>query len=643
MVLSPIFPPQKHLKAQGKSWKKRFTYGIFLTTLWLILAIAGIFLYHFLKLPPLDQLAVPKRPANITILASDNTLIANRGVGGIAVALGELPPYVSQAFLAIEDRRFYKHSGVDIMGIARALVRNILSQGIAQGGSTITQQLAKNLFLSSERHFSRKIQEIILAFWLEYHYSKNDILTFYLNRVYFGAGAYGIEAASLRYFNKHAQNLSLGESALLAGLVQAPNRLSPLRNMTAATGRMTVVLQAMVDSGFITSEQAQATIAHPPQLITPQGVGSFNYAADAVMETLHDFVPTIDWDITIETTFNPHLQKLAEKAIVSVLDQNAANRSISQGALVALHPSDGALLALVGGRDYKSSQFNRAISARRQPGSAFKAFVFLSALEHGFYPSTIVEDTPLSVKGWNPRNYTRTYLGPVTLDTAFSKSLNTVTARLALQLGPKTIIKTAQNLGIYSAMQPNASIALGTSEVTPLELISSFSPFANGGVGIIPYSIRRITSADGTILYEHTPRNRGPVISPEIADFMDQMLVHAVQHGTGRRAMIPGWRIGGKTGTSQNYRDSWFIGYTGNLLAGVWMGNDDDSPTKKVSGSTLPLDAWKQFMTGALFGQSPPSQERSEDESESNLESDPLSEFLHRYLEDEPADGNEGL
>jgi penicillin-binding protein 1A len=572
---------------------------------WCVVGVAGVVAYNFAQLPPIDQLTVPKRPPNVAILAADGSLLANRGdTGGQNVALHDLPPYLPLAFVAIEDRRFYSHFGVDPVGIARAAFRNITHRGVAEGGSTLTQQLAKNLFLTQERTLSRKIQEAILALWLEQTYTKDQILALYLNRVYFGAGAYGVEAASLRYFGKHASEVSLAEAAMLAGLVQAPSRLSPMRNPAAARARANVVLGAMVDAGFITDAAAKSASLAPATTVKPKGAGSANYAADYVMDVLDDFIGKVDRDIVVETTIDNRMQAAAEKALVDELDQKGQKFKASQGALVSL-ATDGAIRALIGGRNYADSQFNRATAARRQPGSSFKAFVYLAAIENNLTPDTVRDDSPVNIKGWQPSNSSRRYHGPVSLTEALAFSINTVAVKLAVEMGPRAVVRTAQRLGITSPLQANPSIALGTSEVTPLELVAAYDAFANGGIGVIPYAIRTIKTTDGKVLYRRTPVDLGRVIDPVPLGMMNSMFRQVVNIGTGKGAAIGGWDIGGKTGTSQDYRDAWFIGFTGKLVTGVWIGNDDNSPTRRASGSNLPVEVWNHYMRVALQGEKP--------------------------------------
>ena len=465
-------------------------------------------------LPPIQSLEIPKRPPSIQIVDLNGRPLATRGdAGGAVLPLKELPNYVPKAFVAIEDRRFYEHYGVDPFGIARALVANILHRGVAQGGSTITQQLAKNLFLTQERTIHRKLQEVLLALWLERKFSKTQILELYLNRVYFGSGAYGIEQASQRYFGKSAKQMSLPEAAMLAGLVKSPSRLAPTRNFDGAEQRAHIVLAAMAELGFITPASEKVALAHPPRIVAQAGNGSINYVADWVMDAINDVLGHVDEDIVVQTTIDSGLQAGAEKALTEELAQKGDKSGVSQGALVAMTP-DGAVRAMIGGRNYGESQFNRAVAAKRQPGSAFKPFVYLTALEHGLTPDTVRQDAPIKIKGWQPENYGHEYYGPVTLTKALALSLNTVSVRLTMEFTPAAVIRTAYRLGIASKLEPNASIALGTSEVSLLELVSAYAPFANGGLAVVPHVIERITAGNGKVLYARNdaaarPHHRG--------------------------------------------------------------------------------------------------------------------------------------
>ena len=473
-----------------------------------------------------------------------------------------------------------------------------MRRGVTQGGSTITQQLAKNLFLTQDRTLWRKLQEVVLALWLERKFSKDEILALYLNRVYFGAGAYGIEAAAQRYFSKPARQLSLAEAATLAGVVQAPGRLAPNRNPDAAQKRAEIVIADMRQQGLITEGMAKVALAHPAQAIENVGGGAANYAADYVMDALDEKIGALEGDITVSTTLDSRLQALAEHVLGEELDAKGGKLDVGQGALVALSP-DGAVKALVGGRDYTKSQFNRATSAKRQPGSSFKPFTYLTAIEHGLTPDSIREDGPINIKGWKPENYTHEYFGPVTLKQAFAMSLNTVAVRLAYEFGPKAVAATAARLGIQSPLQATPSIALGTSEVTPLELVSAYATFANGGLGVEPHVVASVKSASGQLLFRQGVESHGRVIDPTAHAMMIDMMRETLRTGTARKAEIPNWDAAGKTGTTQDYRDAWFIGYTADLVAGVWLGNDDNAPMNKVTGGSLPAETWRRFMLAA--------------------------------------------
>jgi penicillin-binding protein 1A len=587
----------------GDRWTiGRVTYWSAVVGLWLVIAALGGAVWIGAHLPPIQSLEIPKRPPSIKIVDLQGHLLATRGdMGGAAVPLKDLPRYVPQAFVAIEDRRFYSHHGVDPIGIARAIVANILHRGVSQGGSTLTQQLAKNLFLTQERTLSRKVQEVGLALWLEHKYSKDQILDLYLNRVYFGAGAYGIEAAAQRYFSKPATKLTVAEAATLAGLVRSPTRLAPSRNPDGAEKRAQVVLAAMSDMKFITDDTAKLALMHPAHAVKPPGAGSVGYVADWVMDVLDDLIGRVDQDIVVETSIDPTLQMAAETALTDELSRNGAKAGVGQGALVAMSP-DGAVRALVGGKNYAESQFNRAVAAKRQPGSAFKPFVYLTAIERGLAPDTIREDKPIAVKGWKPENYSHQYFGPVSLTKALAMSLNTVSVRLTLEFGPTAVMRTAHRLGIASKLEPNASLALGTSEVSLLELVGAYASFANGGNAASPHVVERVRLAGGKLLYQRTTSSLGRIIDARYAGMMNTMMQETLLTGTARKAELPGWQAAGKTGTSQDYRDAWFIGYTGHLVTGVWLGNDDSSPTKKATGGGLPVEIWTRFMKPAHQG-----------------------------------------
>src|SRR5712672_2792363 len=571
--------------------------------LWAVIAVVGVVIWVGAHLPAIQALEIPKRPPTIQIVGFDGSMLATRGeMPGANVSLKDLPPYLPKAFIAIEDRRFYSHYGVDPIGIARAAVANILHRGVSQGGSTLTQQLAKNLFLTQERTLQRKLQEVELALWLERRHSKSEILELYLNRVYFGSGAYGVEAAAQRYFGKPAKSVTVAEAAMLAGLVKSPSRLAPNRNPEGAEKRAQTVLTAMADAKFITAAQAQASIGHPSYNMKAAGAGTVNYVADWVGEVLDDLIGQIDQNIVVETSIDPKLQNIAEASVIDELAAKSVKFNVSQGALVAMTP-DGAVRAMVGGRNYAESQYNRAVTAKRQPGSAFKPFVYLTAIEAGLTPETIRQDAPLDCKGWKPENSGHEYFGAVTLTQALAMSLNTVAVRLGLDVGAKNVGRTAHRLGISSKLETNASIALGTSEVSLTELVGAYVPFANGGQGVAPHVVTKIRTVEGNkVLYARAPDQLGQVIEPRHVAMMNTMMQETLLSGTARKAEIPGWTAAGKTGTSQDFRDAWFIGYNETPVTGVWLGNDDNSPTRKATGGGLPVEVWTRFMRTAHEG-----------------------------------------
>ncbi|MHA6644844.1 transglycosylase domain-containing protein [Mesorhizobium sp. A623] len=579
----------------------RLLYWCFVLAIWGGIAAAGIVVYYGAKMPAATTWAIPDRAPNIKIVSADGQLVANRGMsGGEAVGLHEMSPYIPEAVIAIEDRRFYSHFGVDPIGLARAMVTNILGGRLSQGGSTLTQQLAKNLFLKPDRTLERKVQEVLLAFWLEHKHTKDQILQMYLNRVYFGSGSYGVEAASRRYFGKSAHDVTLAEAALLAGLLKAPSRLSPARDPKAAEERAQLVLAAMRDEGMIGAKQQSGAISAPATRAPSYWTGSENYVADTVMEELPDLIGDVQGDIVVDTTVDLTLQKLAEKSIRRLIDENGKKLDVTQGALVSIDGS-GAVRAMVGGYDYSTSQFDRASEARRQPGSAFKPFVYMAALEAGRTPDSVRNDAPIKIGKWTPDNYGGKYYGKVTLATALAKSLNSVAAQLTMEVGPKAVVEAAHRMGIQSDVKANTSIALGTSEVTPLELTAAYVPFANGGFRPDIHFIRKVTDANGKVLYQHQAANAPRVVKPEVVGMMNAMMAGAVETGTAKKAAF-NWPSAGKTGTSQNSRDAWFIGYTANLTTGVWFGNDDGTPMKRVTGGALPALAWHEFMVAAHEG-----------------------------------------
>lgn len=569
--------------------------------LWGGIGVVGIVAYYGAKMPAATTWTVPDRPPNVRIVSVSGQLVANRGMtGGEAIGLHEMSPHIPQAVMAIEDRRFYSHFGIDPIGLGRAVVSNLVDRRFGQGGSTLTQQLAKNLFLKPDRTIERKIQELLMAFWLEHKFSKDQILEMYLNRVYFGSGSYGVEAASRRYFGKSARDVSLPEAALLAGLLQAPSRLSPARDPAAADRRAQLVLAAMRDQNRIGENELSVAMNTPAVRAPTYWTGSEHYFADRVMEQLPQLIGEARQDIIVETTVDLVLQTFAEASIRRLIDAEGKKFNVRQGALVSIDGT-GAVRAMVGGYDYATSQFDRASEARRQPGSAFKPFVFMAALENGFFPDTLVNDAPVKYGKWAPRNYNEKYFGNVTLTEGLARSLNSVAVQLANRVGPAAVVEAAWRMGIESNLQPNLSIALGTSEVTPLELTAAFVPFANGGHKPEIHFVRRVTSSKGEVLYEHRPSVGPRIARADVIGMMNAMMAQTVSDGTARRAAF-GWPAAGKTGTTQNARDAWFVGYTANLTTGVWFGNDDGEATKNMTGGSLPAMAWNEFMAAAHEG-----------------------------------------
>ena len=584
-------------KTRRGLWRGLFYWGMVLGV-WLVIGVFGLVIWYSHDLPDVKELGVAGRRPSVTLLAADNSEILRFGdLYGEAVQLHELPKTLPEAVLATEDRRFYSHFGVDILGLARAMLANIWAGRIVQGGSTISQQLAKNLFLTPERTLKRKIQEVLLAFWLEYEYSKDEILSLYLNRVYFGAGTYGVEAASQKYFGTSVRRIGLLESAVLAGLLKAPSRLAPTHNPKGARKRAAVVLNNMVAAGYLAPDAAKRT--KTARLISKprRRISGARYFADWVLERVPDYVGHSGTDLVVLTTLRPRLQRRADKVIGAVLAQYGPKHRIGQAGFIAMTP-EGAVLAMVGGRDYRDSQFNRAVQAKRQPGSAFKPLVYLAGLETGLTPDTILVDRPIDIDGWKPRNHNGQHYGRVTARDALAKSINTVAVQISERAGRQRVIETAKRLGISSKLRPHPSIALGASEVRLLELTSVYATFANGGRGVLAHGIREVRTTNGRTLYRRRGSGAGPVVAPRQLRQMHDMLQAVIARGSGARAQI-GRPAAGKTGTTQNSRDAWFLGYTAQLVAGVWLGNDDGRPMLDVSGGGFAARIWRDFMRAA--------------------------------------------
>ncbi|HEY0926256.1 PBP1A family penicillin-binding protein [Brevundimonas sp.] len=552
-------------------------------------------------LPDTSTLYNVDRQPSITYLDRNGALIAVRGTQQAPPAdLDALPDYVPAAFIAIEDRRFYHHPGFDPIGMSRAMVSNMRAGRVVQGGSTLTQQLAKNLFLSPDQNMKRKVQELMLAVWLEMKFSKDEILALYLNRVYFGAGAYGIEAASQRYFDKSAKQLTVGEAALLAGLLKAPSRYSPVSESERAANRATVVLNEMVDAGVITSEQRAQAVTEPVRVSRTLATQHAQYFIDWLDRQIRELVGEPTEDMIVETTLDLTLQTQAERAVRRILDRDRS-KGVEQAALVALD-GEGRVRAMIGGSSYADSQFNRATEARRQAGSAFKPFVYLTAVESGYTPETRVNDAPIRIGNWSPRNYSGTFNGEMTLANAVAQSTNTVAAGVADQVGRDNVARTARRLGITSRIGLEPAMALGAVEVSPLEMAQAYDAFANGGRRVQAYGISRIRTPEGRVIYQRASRAEGPVqaISNPYLYYMNQMMRGVITSGSGRGAAISGRDLAGKTGTTSDYKDAWFVGYTGGFVTAVWVGKDDNTAMRGVTGSSAPAAIWRNFMEAAL-------------------------------------------
>ncbi len=579
---------------------RRGLYWVLVCGLWGIIGLAGLLAWYAYDLPDTDALNKTRATSGITLLGVDGQLIGSRGdTVGAPIRLKEMPRHLLQAVIATEDRRFYEHIGIDPYGLARAMGANLWAGRLVQGGSTITQQAAKNIFLTPERNLRRKAQELLLALWLEHKFTKDEILELYLNRVYLGSGSYGVSAAAQKYFGKDVNQLSLPESAMLAGLLKAPSRYSPVNDPKLARQRQEQVLRNMVEAGFLSPHSQTAALAQPLSFGSIGNSQDSQYFIDWVLDQLPDYIGRPEGDLIVVTSLDLRMQAAAGQVISTAIERDGQRLAVQQGALLALAP-DGAVRAMAGGRAYGQSQFNRATQAKRQPGSAFKPFVYLAALEQGLYPEYIVRDSPIILKKWSPKNFNNEYRGEVTMRQALAESINTVAVKLSETAGRNRVIETAHRLGIVSELTPTPSVALGVSEVSLLELTAAYTPFANGGYAITPYGIQQVRTPQGRVLYQHSPDPQRPVIGARAYEQMNDMLSNALINGTGKAARLTGHHAAGKTGTSQSYRDGWFIGYSQQLVTGIWFGNDDGAPMKAVTGGGLPARAWKSFMEQAL-------------------------------------------
>ena len=594
-------PSRKKLRraSGGGGW---FWKTAILIIIWGGIIVAGFVGYCALDLPDIHQVTQAKKRPSITLEADDGTVFARFGdLYGDHMSLADVPKYLPEAIIAIEDRRFYNHFGIDLLGILRAGTRNVVAGHLVQGGSTLTQQLAKNLFLSPERTAKRKIQEMILALELEHNYTKDQIITAYMNRVYLGSGAYGVDAAAHTYFGKSARDLDLRECAILAGLLRAPSKFSPLHDPGLAMERAKTVLQAMVEADYITDHERRAAITSAPAPNRKPGAGGDGkYFADWVNDQIEPFVEDTSQDIVVKTTLSLNLERSAERHIDDVLAKQTGH-DVSQGALITLGP-DGAVKALVGGRNYTESQFNRATQAKRQPGSAFKPIVYLAAIEQGLQPDDILSDSPITLGHWSPENFDGKYHGDVTARYALAESINTVAVRVFQKAGAAKVIEVARALGITSDLEHDPALALGASEVTPLELTGAYASLAADGRAVTPYAITEISNRQGQSLYRHAEVNLPEVVNHSSVETLTGMMEEVVRSGTGKRAALGERPVAGKTGTSSDYRDAWFLGFTGDYTTGVWLGNDDDAPMKKITGGSLPALVWHDYMEEAENG-----------------------------------------
>lgn len=613
---TPLFSPKSsQSKKMGGGFSVKWILFKTFATLFIWLGCIGAIgiLWFSYDLPDINSLQASVRKPGVTIQAQDGTIIGTYGdLYEDMVKINELPPYVPQAFMSIEDRRFFSHFGLDVIGLIRAAYTNYKANRVVQGGSTLTQQLAKNFLFTQgmydirDRSLRRKIQEAIMALWLEWKFTKEQIFTMYLNRVYFGAGTYGIEAASRKYFNKSSRQLTVYEAAVIAGLLKAPSRYSPTNNLQKSRERATVVLTQMVDAGYIKSveEYLHQQDQTPQEAISLEGGRFF---ADWIYETLPGLIGAYNQDLIVLTTFDPQIQKHAETATQQTMEKMAKEMKTTEIALVAMTPA-GAVKAMIGGMNYGKSKYNRATQALRQPGSSFKAFIYLAGLEAGLSPDTLISDGPITIGNWSPKNF-RKYnaVGEVSMRQALTKSVNTATVRIAMQVGAKKIGAVAQRLGITSDMIPDMSICLGTTEVTLLELTSAYATFANKGKSVWAYGVTEIRNRSGEILYQRENTDEEQVISPKHVRQMNDMLINVVSNGTGRAARLKctspdnkqstSIELAGKTGSNAD-RDAWFMGFTKDLVAGIWTGNDNNAPMNKNStGARIPANTFSAFMT----------------------------------------------
>ena len=605
-IPSPKRAKKKKSPRRSRKHSSRLFKWLFILGIWGLFVGGILFVWFTYDFPDITKLQQTERRPSLTILAKDGTKLATYGdLHGKMVTVETLPPHLIQALLAIEDRRFYSHFGVDIVGLLRAIWVNSRAGHVVQGGSTLTQQLAKN-FLQSEKLYTihdrslrRKIQEALLALWLEHKFTKNQILTIYLNRVYFGAGTYGLAAAAYHYFGKNPKDLTLYESAVIAGLLKAPSKYSPSSNPDLADQRAAHVLENMVKEGHISEGLKDASLVLASSTAPTFRGSAIRYFTDWIADLVQTQNKFTDKDLVITTTLDPSLQRLAESAVTQTMVEKGKSANVSELALVSM-TYDGAICALIGGTNYQKSQFNRATQALRQPGSAFKMILYLAALEAGMSPHDYVSDLPIRFGRWAPRNFRYKARGEISLEESMAHSVNTVSVRLAYRLGVPRIVATARRLGMKAALPDDLTIVLGTGETTLLELTTAYAIIANNGLSVTPHAILKITDLEGHPLYTYHPPVSQRVVDPFIAHTLVQMLRAVFVYGTGRKAAVSGF-CAGKTGTSQLHRDSWLMGFTPYLITGTWAGNDNNIPMKPAAGSPA-TRLWHLYMAGTPQG-----------------------------------------
>ncbi|MCB1558756.1 MAG: PBP1A family penicillin-binding protein [Alphaproteobacteria bacterium] len=608
---------------------RRLIKWCFVLGLWGVLLLGAVLAWFAKDLPNIIENPHFERKISITVLANDDSVIARYGdIKEGNVTADDLPKNVTNAILATEDRRFYYHFGLDPIGLARAIFVNMTNKGLHQGGSTITQQLAKNLFLSQEKTYKRKIQEALLAVWLEHELTKDEILAAYMNRVYLGAGTYGVKAASKVYFNKDAHELNLHEAAIIAGLLKAPSRYSPLSNPDAANARAKTVLSVMLDAGYITQDQFEKAqnqkIERKKEKNNDQAA---RYFSDWAVDALEEIIGTPTTDIIVKTTMDPQVQSSTAAVLKKSIEDNEAKSEVTQAASVVLRP-DGSIVALVGGVDYNESQFNRATQGLRQPGSSFKPFVYLAAIEKGATEDTLIDDARLEEGKYRPTNFANKYYGEVRMIDALTMSLNTVAVKLAKAVGIEEVIGVARRMGITADLEPNLSLALGSSEVPMIQMAGAYATIASGGYAIEPFGIKKIEEKEGgKVLYEHENRSSPRVFRAQDIQVLVNMMISVVQNGTGQGAKSS-FFAAGKTGTSQDHRDAWFDGFSQDYVAIVWFGNDDNTPMKRVTGGSLPARAWRDIVAKAKYDPSPSRYKLIKDSSGSSSFADLLDSLM---------------